>query len=449
MKIDKEEVLAKYFPKALEKLKELLRIKSYAQPATKDAPFGEGTKQALDYAINLAKELGFEAHQDSQNRYGFFDYGTGDKTFIILCHLDVVPPGNLEEWITDPFNPIEKDNKLIARGVFDDKGPTMMNIYALKYLKDHNFEPDYKIRLVFGLAEETTWQSIRAYLEDYGNADIGYTPDGEFPVIYAEKWVANLDYSSTRTIDYELVGGQATNVVNDLVTYKGPLIDQVVEILNEHNVNTAVNDGTLTIYGKSAHGSLPFLGVNAATWAGYALNIAGLKDPIIEFLNKLHLNFDGTNFLKDLTDETGSLSQNLGIIDVRKNHQKISINYRIPVFSDVEKDLIEPMTSQAKEYGLSVAIDKVDKSVYVPKDSALIKKMMKAYQTVTGDLESQPLAIGGGTYAKTMPNVVAFGGEFDMSESSMHGYNEYTKIDDLKKMLLIYVEAISLLTKEE
>jgi len=449
MKIDKQEVLTNYFPEAVEKLKEILRFRSYAQTPTKEAPFGIGTKEALDYAVNLAKELGFDVHQDSQNRYGFFDYGTGDKTFIILCHLDVVPPGNLEEWITDPFNPIEKDNKLIARGAFDDKGPTMMNIYALKYLKDHNFQPDYKIRLVFGLAEETTWKSIRAYVEDYGNADFGYTPDGEFPVIYAEKWVANLDYTSTRKLDYELIGGQATNVVNDLVTYKGPLIKEVVEILNDHNIRTTIKGDTLTIYGKSAHGSLPFLGINAATWAGYALNLAGFKDPIIEFLNKLHLNFDGTNFLKDLTDETGSLTQNLGIIDIKNGHQKISINYRIPVFSDVKKDVVDPMTNEVKKYGLSVAIDKIDKSVYVPKDSPLIKKMMKAYQTVTGDLTSQPLAIGGGTYAKTMPNVVAFGGEFDMKESSMHAYNEYVKIDDLKKMLLIYIEAISLLTKEE
>jgi acetylornithine deacetylase/succinyl-diaminopimelate desuccinylase-like protein len=89
--------------------------------------------------------------------------------------------------VTNPFKPIEKDGKLIGRGSFDDKGPTIMNLYALKYLKDQGFEPDYKIRLIFGLTEETTWESIHAYVDTFGAADLGYTPDAEFPVVYAEK----------------------------------------------------------------------------------------------------------------------------------------------------------------------------------------------------------------------------------------------------------------------
>ncbi|MBY7704420.1 M20/M25/M40 family metallo-hydrolase [Vibrio harveyi] len=52
---------------------------------------------------------------------------------------------------------MEQDGKLIGRGSFDDKGPTMMNLYALKYLKDQGYNPDkYKIRMIFGLTEETT-----------------------------------------------------------------------------------------------------------------------------------------------------------------------------------------------------------------------------------------------------------------------------------------------------
>jgi acetylornithine deacetylase/succinyl-diaminopimelate desuccinylase-like protein len=119
----------------------------------------------------------------------------------------------------------------------------------------------------------------------------------------------------------------------------------------------------------------------------------------------LHLNFDATNFLADLTDETGALTQNLGIIDLKDGAQKIGINYRVPAFSELEKDLIEPMKVQAQKYDFTVAVQKLDDRVYVPKDSPLIQKMMQAYQTVTGDLKSEPLAIGGGTYAKSMPNV--------------------------------------------
>ncbi|KAF5295659.1 hypothetical protein FQA39_LY12832 [Lamprigera yunnana] len=81
---------------AYEQTKELIKIPSYKTDALPKAPFGQGTKDVLDYAINLSKELGFETYQDPENRYGFLDYGNGDELFVILCHLDVVPPGNME-----------------------------------------------------------------------------------------------------------------------------------------------------------------------------------------------------------------------------------------------------------------------------------------------------------------------------------------------------------------
>ncbi|MFX4057206.1 MAG: M20/M25/M40 family metallo-hydrolase [Spiroplasma sp. hy2] len=57
---------------------------------------------------------------------------------------------------------------MFGRGAIDDKGPTIINLYALKYLKDHNYRPDYTIRLIFGLTEETDWASIKAYMETEG-----------------------------------------------------------------------------------------------------------------------------------------------------------------------------------------------------------------------------------------------------------------------------------------
>ena len=85
----------------------------------------------------------------------------------------------------------------------------------------------------------------------------------------------------------------------------------------------------------------------------------------------------------------------------------------------------------------------------MPKDSPMIQNIMKVYREVTGDQKAQPIAIGGGTYAKSMPNCVAFGAEFDIEESTMHAYNEYVKISDLQKMLEIYTKAITLLTKQK
>ena len=73
----------------------------------------------------------------------------------------------------------------------------------------------------------------------------------------------------------------------------------------------------------------------------------------------------------------------------------------------------------------------------------MIKALMKAYVDVTGDHESNMEAIGGGTYAKAIHNCIAFGAGFPNSEDMhMHNANERLKIEDFKKQVEIYVEAI-------
>lgn len=64
------------------------------------------------------------------------------------------------------------------------------------------------------------------------------------------------------------------------------------------------------------------------------------------------------------------------------------------------------------------------------------------------DTESQPQAIGGGTYAKSMPNCVAFGCEFKDEDNAIHGNNENIKIDSLLKSTEIFAKAIYDLIKE-
>ncbi|WP_025734626.1 Sapep family Mn(2+)-dependent dipeptidase [Williamsoniiplasma luminosum] len=450
MKINMQQLMENYFPLALEKTKELIKIKSFKTEAKPKAPYGEGTKEVLDYMIKLGNELGFKTYQDPENRYGFLDYGDDDKElFVILCHLDVVPTGNIEEWTTPPFEPLVKDGKLFGRGSFDDKGPTMMNLYGLKYLKDNNFQSDkYKIRMIFGLTEETTWESIRAYIADFGVATAGYVPDGEFPVVYAEKWIVDLDMHGTHPTDFEIKGGEAYNVVADYISYKGPKEAEIEADLNKNGIKTERKNGLLMVKGKSGHGSLPWLGVNAATHLFQAMKNVGIKHKIVDFMcEHIHNNHNFSQVFPNIEDETGVLTQNLGIIEIENGKQRLAFNYRVPVFTEPKEKFIPKITEEIKKYGLTSEVMAVEDSVYVPKESEMVQKIMKVYQEVTGDLKSQPLAIGGGTYAKAMPGLVAFGAEFDINRSTMHAYNENVPIEDLEKMLEIYTKAIVLLTK--
>ena len=85
--------------------------------------------------------------------------------------------------------------------------------------------------------------------------------------------------------------------------------------------------------------------------------------------------------------------------------------------------------------------------VYMDKDGEVIKKMMSAYKEVTGD-ETQPQVMGGGTYARSMDNIVAFGPVFPGRDCTEHKKDEWIYVEDLEKAREIYKLAIEKLACE-
>ena len=80
--------------------------------------------------------------------------------------------------------------------------------------------------------------------------------------------------------------------------------------------------------------------------------------------------------------------------------------------------------------------------LYVSKESVLVKTLLAAYQKYTNDYVTQPLSIGGGTYARSFPNAVAFGPMFPGDEELAHQRDEYVELDKLVKSVYIYYEAM-------
>ncbi|MFW4370826.1 MAG: hypothetical protein EHV01_002685 [Spiroplasma sp. hy2] len=105
MEINVDKLLTEYFDEALQKIQDIIRIPSVRSEEKPEAPFGEGTKKVLEYVIKLGTELGFKTYQDSENRYGYVEYGSGSEIFAILGHLDVVPSGDFNKWEFEPFKP--------------------------------------------------------------------------------------------------------------------------------------------------------------------------------------------------------------------------------------------------------------------------------------------------------------------------------------------------------
>lgn len=138
------EKVQEYENQIIEDLKGLLAIESVRDDskASTENPVGPGPRQALDYMYKIAERDGFGTH-DVDHIAGRIEVGSGEDVFGILCHVDVVPAG--EGWDTNPFDPVVTEDKVIARGTLDDKGPTIAAYYAVKILNDMkvNWKKEY------------------------------------------------------------------------------------------------------------------------------------------------------------------------------------------------------------------------------------------------------------------------------------------------------------------
>ena len=151
----------KYFNTALSVLKDWIKIKSVKSQEKDGAPFGVGVKKMLEKALADARSLGFET-KNYDNFIGEVIFGDGcdEDGFAVLCHLDVVPEGDLSSWLVPPYSADIVDGYLYGRGVVDDKGAAAICLFALKELKDEGFVPSKKIKLIFGCDEESGWGCI-------------------------------------------------------------------------------------------------------------------------------------------------------------------------------------------------------------------------------------------------------------------------------------------------
>ena len=170
----------------------LLRIKSENrdQDINENSPLGQGVHDAITYVLELGKKWGFET-KDIDGYCGYIEMGEGEEMIGLLTHIDTVPIG--DGWIYEPFNGTLADGKLFGRGACDDKGPTMMCLYAMKALKDSGVKLNKRIRLIFGGDEESgIWKCMERYKETEEKPTCAFSPDASYPATYAEKGILRI-----------------------------------------------------------------------------------------------------------------------------------------------------------------------------------------------------------------------------------------------------------------
>jgi len=446
---------------------DIVKIKSVEGEKKDNMPFGEGPYEALKYALDLAENMGFKI-KNLDNYAGHAEYGEGGEIVGVLVHLDVVPEG--DGWTYPPYSGEIHDGKIYGRGTIDDKGPAIACLYALKALKDSNVKLNKKIRIIFGTNEESGWGCVKYYFAHEKTPDLAFTPDADFPVIHGEKGIIVFDLvkkltsNKCKDITIESIkGGNAANMVPDYceVVIDADNMSEIEERLNEfvsatnYPLSLVRENGKIkiTARGVSAHGSTPEKGENAITYLmAFLGKIIDLNSQVGEFVKiyneriafKHHGESIGCGFEDDVS---GKLNFNPGVIKGDENEIRLTINVRYPIKSSA-KEVYEGIRENLKDTGIELVEGKGDnKPLYVPKDHPLVQKLMKVYKEYTKDAESQPIVIGGGTYARALPNAVAFGPLMPGQEELAHQKDEYISIDHLMLITKIYAHAMFELAK--
>ena len=456
-----------YEQEIIKSTQELIKIKSVKGEPLPRMPFGEGPYKALECMLDIGKEIGFEV-KNLDGYAGHIEFGEGEETVGVLAHLDVVPEG--DGWIYPPYGGEIHDDKIYGRGTTDDKGPAVATLYAMKALKESGIDLKRKIRLILGTDEESGWGCVNYYFKHEKAPDMAFTPDAEFPVINVEKGIIDFDlvFKLNKTKDCDIFlrdikGGNAPNMVPD---YAEAILEVKDYELFENSFNTYKSskdypieiskDGKyvkILTRGISAHGSTPEKGENAITYLmDFLGHISNGECSICNFINlyneriafKHHGEGIGCGFEDDIS---GKLNFNVGMIKLEDGAIRLTINIRYPINYSSE-EVYNGIRENLKNTTIELVEGKSDnKPLYVSTDDFLVKKLMKVYQEFTGDYESNPLAIGGGTYARALKNAVAFGALFPGQPDLAHQKNEYISIEHLMKITKIFAKALYELAK--
>jgi succinyl-diaminopimelate desuccinylase len=441
-------------------LQQLIQIESVLdeENATEDAPFGKGPKQALDFMLAKGEQANMVT-KNVDNMAGHIEMGQGEDILGILCHVDVVPAGDASTWSVPPFEGRIVDGKIVARGSIDDKGPTMAAWMAMKLVQAEGIELNKRVRMIIGTDEESGFRCVKRYFEKEEMPAIGFAPDADFPLINAEKGIADIVFAqkTKRGSDDQLVAfkaGRRTNMVPDQAVATIQHVDDTVtgafeQFLATEKVSGAIEQQgatyVLTVNGKSAHAMEPHKGKNAAVslakFLAKQLNASAGKN-FAEFMTTL---FDGDHYGQALqfnyNDEmSGPTTLNPGVVSFDENGGTIRVSMRYSVTYPFEEKLTVVQQNLAStDFTLDIAGN--SKPHYVPEEDELVATLLEIYRGYTGDMQ-KPLSTGGGTYARVMKKGVAFGMLFPGEPELAHQADEFVDIENLVKATAIYAEAI-------
>ena len=303
---------------------------------------------------------------------------------------------------------------------------------------------------------------MRYYASKVKMPDYGFSQDASFPLINIEKGGLNVELTfhgageaGAEIPVYEIYAGERPNVVPAFAravvgTEKvsvGELEAKLAAVGQECNLrDLGGGRAEITAEGVLSHGSLPELGVNAASKLMIALNAigagSGVKPALRMMCERVGMEPDGASLGIKCEDELShNLSCNLGIVRWDGKNFSATLDIRFPLCTG-EEELMGRIAAAVEPYGAEARRIGGHPPLHVPAEHKIVRGLLKVYNELTGE-NAKPLAIGGGTYSRMMPNTVAFGVVFPDQEDCCHIADEYIDIDRMMEATRIYAHAIA------
>lgn len=394
----------------------------------------------------------------------------------LIVHGDVQPV-DADAWSFQPFGGTFDDRYVYGRGAADDKGPLVQALLAMKALKESGVKRTHTVRLLVGSSEESDADEMPEYLKTHAPPDYSLVLDSAFPVVVGEKAWNSL--TVTTTLDerpgevqqpYEVIygmwAGLGASIVPDhaeltLHWKEGygrwePVMNAINAVILPEGTRIRMKDEVDTLrivaYGHSAHAGVNLEGgrnaIMALARAMENILPAGGANDLFAFARLAGQDLYGTGLgFRESDPLWGRYAVNVATIqmdeqDTRKYTLTINIRSTPPRTGPELQQYLEKFVADFnRKTGASLVAGGYfgDTTLGFNPRAKLILRLLEDYDRATGVAE-RPSISGGGTYAKSVPNSIAFGMWFPGKPYPGHDVDEKIEIADLQKgeKVLIY-----------
>ena len=430
--------------------------------ATDEMPYGPASYEALCKGVEIAERLGLDAH-NCDGHIGYADVpGDSERQIAMIAHTDIVPEGS--GWTFDPFKLTRKDGYLIGRGVLDDKGPFVLELYCAKFFAERAARTGerlpYTIRCIIGNNEETEMADVEWYLERYPQPEFLFSPDADFPLICGEKggYSATIRSGKVSDVIVDFCGGTVGNAVAGEATALVRADAAALPAAERITVEAAEGGlARISAEGIGAHASTPAGSINAiGLLVDYLLENGLFSEGEKSFLEMEKLVFGSTDgstldiaAKDDLFDPLTCIGGTIRTVD-GVFEQTIDSRYPTSITGD---EITRRVGALCEAHGCTLTVDLDMVPFSTDPNSDGIQALVRTYNEYTGR-NDKPFTIGGGTYARHFKAGGAFGPNdpnFPMPDwiGAEHSADEGFSEEQFKRALEIYIVSVARLAELE